>query len=127
MAEIQPTSLQRTDTGVDFGNDAFLYELNVPKLRLTAGEYALEVVDNSSGDPNDDWYWLTSCDLCGGAFVRQDDNSPWGLASNTLALRVSGAVPEPDGLILMSAFVMPFFGRRWRIAPVRGTATCWRQ
>ena len=116
VAEFQSPIVVRTDTGVDFGgNDAFRYTLDASNLFLVAGDYALEVVNNSPNDRNDDWFWLTSCDLCGRAYVRDAANAPWQRASNTLSLQVRGiAVPEPSGTTPLFCVVLTLIRFRTR-------------
>jgi hypothetical protein len=92
-------AVNRTDSGATiFGANIYNYSATIASTALTAGQtYWLSVVNNTSIDTNDDWYWLTNS--TGNAAQRHNIGVAFSLsppASFDFSLSNNAAsVPEP--------------------------------
>jgi hypothetical protein len=110
--QFPPGQVDRTTTGLMSGAlPVYLYSLNVPSpFLLAAGTYWLSVVNDTTGDPDDRWFWSRNGHPTFPVTIRERlaDDTAWGPYSFTTiapqAFVVSGvAVPEPR---MVAVFVL---------------------
>ena len=100
------TRASRTDTGLDFINqyDIYSYNLDVVDLELAAGDYFLSLVNDTSSDVDDSWFWTLEFDRQGAA-GSFDSGANWSALNSRMDFTIFGAdmtpVPLPAGLPLM--------------------------
>jgi hypothetical protein len=114
LFESSSLAITRSTTGTSIGGFA-IYEYNgtLPNTVLAAGTYVFSVMNDTRGDTNDDWYWMTSALAGGAGWERSTPYPDW--ASERLvgpsdydpvpnmAFNLSGAaVPEPSALSLLT-------------------------
>jgi hypothetical protein len=95
----------RADTGLDFnlgGNssDIYAYTANIAPLQLNAGEtYWLMIVNDTTNDDNDSWFWAASGIGTNGIF----DGVEWANNPLELAFQLTNdnLVPEPATISLL--------------------------
>jgi len=83
--------------------DAYLYNVNVGDLALTAGTYWL-AIGNYSADPNSGLLWAATA-TSGGNSRQSYDAGPFGRTPFELAFSISGpttVTPEPASLTLLA-------------------------
>ena len=101
----------RVDSGIDFtfpGSGAFdVYEfwVTIPTVTLAPNStFWLSIVNNTSDDTDDNWFWATNADS-GNAHERQADGNVWqqhAVAVGGREMAFNLTVPEPTTLALMA-------------------------
>jgi PEP-CTERM motif-containing protein len=94
----------RTPTGgMTGGFTEYSYSADVPPVALSAGvDYLLSIVNDTTGDDGDNWFWETALQV-GDSWRRSTDDQEWVLGAFDFAFVLSdGAlqVPEPATLTL---------------------------
>jgi hypothetical protein len=112
---VSPT---RTDTGRDAaGSDIFAYVVDIAPLTLApATTFWLSIVNDTSNDPNDNWFWGIR-DASGNGAVRDAAGGPWTTLGAGYEFQLTGvSVPEPPALALfaLSFSALGFLSRRTR-------------
>ena len=97
----------RTATGDTFlDGDVYEYWTVIDPETLVAGTtYWLSIVNDTTGDTNDDWFWLSSA-VTGGNMAQRSGADPWfdSTADFELAFNITGTtIPEPGTLALLAA------------------------
>ena len=93
------------------GIPVYRYEatLSAP-VTLSAGTFGISIVNNTTTDVDDDWYWATSSSASQASFSRNAPTTTFGPAANDLAFQLVSApaavVPEAGTL----ALVLPALG-----------------
>jgi hypothetical protein len=110
---VSPT---RTDTGRDAaGSDIFAYVVDIAPLTLApATTFWLSIVNDTSNDPNDNWFWGIR-DASGNGAVRDAPGGPWTTLGAGYEFQLTGvSVPEPPALALfaLSFITLGFLSRR---------------
>ena len=81
------------------GLDLYRYTANLAApLVLTAGEsHWLSIVNETSADTDDDWFWATSDELAGNGAQRGNPSFSWNTVNREYAFSLSdtAAIPEP--------------------------------
>ena len=91
----------RTDTGVDvLGFDLFEYWVVIPATMLSAGDYLLSIVNDTTLGA-DDWFWASSDQHGGDGWARGVDGEVWAQQTFDLAFNLTG-VPEPSTAALLA-------------------------
>lgn len=105
LVELNPSSVDRTDSGTDFFMlDMFDYSTTFAPFTLKQGEYLLSIVNNTTKKP-DDWFWSSTLpqkqDFT--HFYREKDEKPWqGNFLGNMAFTIAGrsiSVPEPSTIL----------------------------
>jgi hypothetical protein len=96
------SAVTRTDTGDDFVTtvtlDIYEYAAIVPPISLSAGTtYWFSVVNDTTADTNDSWFWLSSSSQVGGnAHTSSNPAFGWTLGGTELAFQLTNGVPIPE-------------------------------
>ena len=90
-------SATRQDTGtlVLGALNNYLYSANIPDTLLASGTYWISIVNDTTNDTNDNWYWATS-QSTGNAIQLTTTNS----GEMAFVLSDTVVVPEPGTLLL---------------------------
>jgi hypothetical protein len=101
----------KVDSGLDVVGlfDIYTYSATIPDTLLGPGSYLLSIVNNTTGDTNDDWFWATSNNLGGESWRRTFDGDPWTARNVELAFNISGTstgtgVPDTGTSALLFGF-----------------------
>lgn len=96
----------RADTGQDvLSYDTYLYEATLATpITMGAGAFGISIVNDTTADTDDDWYWLTSADTTG-SFTRSTPNDAFTFFGGGLAFQLINrprvVVPEAGTLALV--------------------------
>jgi hypothetical protein len=105
LVELNPSSVNRTDSGADFFRlDLFDYSATFAPFTLKQGEYLLSIVNNTTEEP-DDWFWSSTLprnqDFT--HFYREKDGEAWeGNFLGNMAFAIAGntvSTPEPSTIL----------------------------
>jgi hypothetical protein len=99
-----PVSPSRVDTGKNSaGSDIFAYDVNISPVTLAANTtFWLSIFNNTSNDPNDNWFWGI-VDNAGNGAVRDGLGLAWSPFINGYEFQLTGVrVPEPSALALLA-------------------------
>jgi PEP-CTERM motif len=103
-----PVSPSRVDTGRNAaGSDIFAYDVNISPVTLAANTtFWLSIFNNTSNDPNDNWFWGI-VDNAGNGAVRDGLGLAWSPFINGYEFQLTGVrVPEPSALALLALGVI---------------------
>jgi hypothetical protein len=125
------SNVNRTPTGSTIsGFPVYSYSSALPSgVSLPTGTYAISILNTTSADPDDNWWWVTSAQT-GNFYTRAFGPDWWVSAPNELSFRLINsnptvsAAPEPGSLALLVLSGLPVVGvivRRNRLAPRRLT------
>ena len=111
----------RTDTGQAIGSEVYEYSTTVTPIALDPNTtYWLSIVNDTTADTNDSWYWALASSLGNGA-LRSTDGTAWSgpapfspNGGGTAAFFLTGDVPEPATLSLTAAALIGCLHRRRR-------------
>ncbi len=100
----------------DFGLTIYEYSLDIAPLELAAGStYWFAVMNDTSNDTNDDWYWSQAAEA-GNTWTRIAQDAAWQEELNVeLAFQLTGTravVPEPASLSLLGLGLLSLAYRR---------------
>ena len=98
---VNPT---RTDTGRDAaGSDIFAYDVDIAPLTLAADTtFWLSIVNDTSNDPDDNWFWGIR-DASGNGAVRDAPGGPWTTLGAGYEFQLTGQqVAEPSAPALLA-------------------------
>jgi uncharacterized protein (TIGR03382 family) len=79
MLDIHVGQANRMDTGIDaFDSNVYEYSVDIPPTAVPAGvTHWLSVVNDTTPDTDDHWYWLGRSQPGGVPADRADDGTPW--------------------------------------------------
>lgn len=124
LAERAVGNVGRNDTGADIGSDVYEYSATIDPIVLDANAtYWLSIVNNTSADVDDLWYWPVKSSIGNGA-TRDADGIGWTgsvpFPNPEMAFRLTGTiVPEPSTLVLAVSGVIGLIGLAGRQRMVR--------
>lgn len=102
--ELTGLSVSRVDTGDDLGNsDVYAYGTDIAPITLSANtSYWISILNDTTSDTNDDWYWAQS-DINDNRVERLVDGGAWLIQSGELAFYLTNdsVVPEPASIVLL--------------------------
>ena len=97
----------RIDTGLNVVGtyDVYSYTADIAPLVLDPGtEYWISIINDTSNDANDDWFWATSDASAANAHVSSFGGQAWEYQAGQLAFQLHGpeSVPAPASLPLLA-------------------------
>lgn len=125
LFELTNLTVSRVDSNLNIPTqtsaDVYFYSVDIAPIALTPNTtYWISIINDTTSDTNDDWYWADSVEFFGNARYRLVDGGAWSAASYDSAFYLTGpVVPEPASLTMVGLGLLALAGFRNR----RGSRT----